>query len=86
MKKAPFTNLTSAAVERAALPPVRPDPLLIEAASVVQHLQDQLEECMMSYAMPSQAQAHIMRLLREATLFRRKVHDLITREAPKETP
>ena len=58
----------------AALPPVRSEPLLAEAVSIIQRLQNDLLECLQSYAMTEAAQVEIMGLLKEATLFRRKAN------------
>jgi len=48
--------------------------LLAEALSIIQRLQDDLLECLQSYAMTEAAQVQIMGLLKEATLFRRKAN------------
>jgi len=48
--------------------------LLVEAVTIITELHSQLYECLATYAMTEPAQAHIMRLLREATLFKRKAN------------
>ena len=53
----------------------RSDPLLAAGVSIIQRLQDDLLECLQSYAMTEAAQVQIMGLLKEATLFRRKAND-----------
>jgi hypothetical protein len=49
---------------------------LSEAAKLIEQMQSELEDCLTTYAMPEAEQAAIMRLLREATLFRRKVREM----------
>jgi hypothetical protein len=48
--------------------------LLADAVKLIEQLHSELYECLTTYAMTEDAQGNIMRLLREATLFRRQAN------------
>ena len=55
---------------------------LSEAIGIIERLHAELYECLTTYAMTEPAQAEIMRLLRESTLFRRTANSVLDRNDP----